>query len=70
MSSSKGKTRTTPSNLPDSVRLALRRYFPTEVSAHSAAYYALPEHLALLRLRSDLDANDARLMLQDATSEY
>ncbi len=24
----------------------------------------------LLRLRSDLDANDARLMLQDATSEY
>jgi hypothetical protein len=67
MSSSKGKARTTAANLPDSVRLALRRYFPTEVSAHSAAYYALPEHLALLRLRSE--AEGRMLRWNDAAEE-
>ena len=41
--------------LPDNVRLALRRYFPSAISARSAAYYALPEHLALLRLRSEAE---------------
>jgi hypothetical protein len=46
--------------LPDNVRLALRRYFPTEISARSAAYYALPEHLALLRLRSEAESRMLR----------
>ncbi|MFQ5669219.1 MAG: hypothetical protein ACE5HD_01715 [Acidobacteriota bacterium] len=46
--------------LPDSVRLAVRRYFPTEISARSAAYYALPEHLALLRLRAEAEGRILR----------
>ncbi len=46
--------------LPDNVRLALRRYYPAEVSARSAAYYALPEHLALLRLRSEAESRMLR----------
>ncbi len=46
--------------LPDNVRLALRRYFPTEISAKRAAYYALPEHLALLRLRSEAEGRVLR----------
>ncbi len=60
MSSSKSKTRSAGPKLPDNVRLALRRYYPTEVSAHSAAYYALPEHLALLRLRSEAESRMLR----------
>lgn len=56
----KSRTRPTPVRLPDDVRLALRRYFPTEVSARSAAYYALPEHLALLRLRSEAESRMLR----------
>lgn len=60
MSSSKAKANTIASKLPDNIRLALRRYYPTEVSAHSAAYYALPEHLALLRLRSEAESRMLR----------
>ena len=56
----KTQARAAPSSLPDSIRLALRRYFPTEISARSAAYYALPEHLALLRLRSEAEARMIR----------
>ena len=48
------------SSLPDSIRLALRRYFPSETSARSAAYYALPEHLALLRLRAEAEGRMLR----------
>ncbi|MFQ5718493.1 MAG: hypothetical protein ACE5IK_03000 [Acidobacteriota bacterium] len=66
--------RAVSNRLPDNVRLALRRYFPSEVSARSAAYYALPEHLALLRLRSEAEnrmlrwtdvADDLRKSLKD-----
>ncbi|MFQ5768635.1 MAG: hypothetical protein ACE5ID_11730 [Acidobacteriota bacterium] len=53
--------------LPDPVRLALRRYFPSEVSAQTAAYYTLPEHLALLRLRSE--AESRMLRWNDVASE-
>ena len=60
MSSSKARFTSFASKLPDNVRLALRRYFPTEVSAHSAAYYTLPEHLALLRLRSEAESRMLR----------
>lgn len=56
----KTRGRIAPSSLPDSIRLALRRYFPTEISAQSAAYYALSEHLALLRLRSEAEARMIR----------
>jgi hypothetical protein len=38
----------------------LRRYYPAEVSARTAAYYALPEHLALLRLRSEAESRMLR----------
>jgi len=60
MASSKTRSTSLSSKLPDNVRLALRRYFPMEVSAHSAAYYTLPEHLALLRLRSEAESRMLR----------
>ena len=56
----RARTRNGGPRLPDDVRLAVRRYFPTEVSARSAAYYALPEHLALLRLRSEAESRMLR----------
>ena len=56
----KNHARPAPSSLPDSVRLALRRYFPSQTSARSAEYYALPEHLALLRLRAEAEARMLR----------
>ena len=58
--STKTQTRPAAQRLPDNIRLALRRYFPAETSARSAAYYALPEHLALLRLRSEAESRMLR----------
>ena len=60
MTTSKIEARPGSHKLPDNVRLALRRYFPAVVSARSAAYYALPEHLALLRLRSEAEGRMLR----------
>jgi hypothetical protein len=60
MTTAKSRVRQSAAKLPDNVRLALRRYYPAEVSARSAAYYALPEHLALLRLRSEAESRMLR----------
>jgi len=60
MTTSKIRSRLTAQKLPDNVRLALRRYYPAGTSARTAAYYALPEHLALLRLRSEAESRMLR----------
>lgn len=60
MTAAKKRAKIPTRRLPDNVRLALRRYYPAEVSARSAAYYALPEHLALLRLRSEAESRMLR----------